>query len=266
MCRLVYRRKFKNTTQPVIMELRENLKEHFGDLIDEETLDMLVRYARGEEVKFRVDGIVLDVGKNLKIRRGEEVYEISLECCREKFKPGYLVRVYSEIVRSERDFEIVGDVSKVIQGVFLGKNGFRFALAVEKSVWICFGDVDCRRGDVLELRGFTQEDTFYVLSYRILDRSEVKCVWTEIKDVKPLKIVNLRGRVSGLSGKFRRFAVIHISDESGRIRVVLFGENAELYDSLDVGDWVEIYNCYARIGYNGEIEVVCDEGLAIKVF
>ncbi len=240
-----------------------DLKEHFGDLIDEETLEILVKYARGE---FEIEGVVLSVDEVLKLKRGDSVYEIPIECCKEHFKPGKLVKIYSEVVRCERDFEIVGDVSRVICGVFLGKKDLKFAVAVGKSVWICFGEVDCDRGDVLELRGFVQDEVFHVLDSRVLGRSEVDGIWTKIGEIQPLKIVNIRGRVSGLSGKFRRASTINLSDESGRVRVVLANENADLYDDLDIGDWVEVYNCYSRIGYDGEIEVICDDGLAIKVF
>ncbi len=252
--------------------MEEELREHFGDLLDEDTFELLVRYAKGERINleesFRVEGIVVEVGDVLKVRRGDEVYDIPLECCRDRFELGYLVRIKSKVVRSERDFEVVGDVSRTVQGVFLGKNGLRFALAVGNSVWNCVGNVECDRGDLIEVKGFNQGERFFVLSYRRLGKVGVKEMWTKISDVVPLRLVNLRGRVNGLSGEKRgkKVAVIHISDDSGRIRVVLLGDNAKLYRDLDIGDWIELYNCYARIGYDGEIEVVCDEGLAIKVF
>ncbi len=254
--------------------MEEELREHFGDLLDEDTFELLVRYAKGERIdleeSFRVEGIVIEVGDVLKIRRGDDVYDVPLECCKDRFELGYLVRIKSKVVRSERDFEVIGDVSRTVQGIFLGKNGSRFALAVGNSVWNCVGNVECDRGDLIEVRGFNQGEKFFVLSYRKLGKVEVGEMWSRIKSVVPLKLVNLRGRVSGLSGermvKGKKMAIIHISDESGRIRVVLFGDNAKLYRDLDIGDWVELYNCYARIGYDGEIEVVCEDGLAIKVF
>ncbi|ADB58292.1 OB-fold nucleic acid binding domain-containing protein [Archaeoglobus profundus] len=254
--------------------MEEELREHFGDLLDEDTLELLVRYARGEKVNleesFRVEGVVVGVGDVLKIRRGDDVYEVPLECCKDMFELGYLVRVKSKVVRSERDFEVVGDVSRTVQGIFLGKNGSRFALAVGNSVWICVGNVECDRGDLIEVKGFNQGEKFFVLGYRNLGKADVGEMWTKVRNVIPLKLVNLRGRVSGLSGekivRGKKMAIIHISDDSGRIRVFLLGDNASLYKYLDVGDWIELYNCYARIGYDGEIEVVCDDGLAIKVF
>ncbi len=254
--------------------MEEEIREHFRDLIDDETLEILIRYAKGEMVEvdetFRVEGVVVGINDKLLLRRGREVYEIPLECCKNSFKLGYLVRVKSKVIRSEKDYDILGDVSRIIQGVFLGKNGSRFALAVGKSVWICRGDVECERGDLVEVKGFNVEDTFYVISHRVLGKANVENIWIKVEDVVPLRVINLRGRVSGFYGekvvKGKKVAIIYISDESGRIRVVLMGENTNLYKDLDVGDCIELYNCYARIGYDGEIEVLCDDGLAIKVF
>ncbi len=184
--------------------MEDEIREHFRDLIDDETLNMLIRYAKGEN-------------------------------------------------------------HEVVRGVFLGGRKDRFAVAVESSVWICRGKFDFERGDLVELKGFSRGE-FLVVDAKVLGKSSVPNVWECVSKVVPLKTFNLRGRVSGFSGEFRRSAVIHISDGSGRIRVVLVGDNAEIYRDLDVGDWVELYNCTARFGYDGEMEVVCDRGLAIKVF
>lgn len=252
----------------------DDIIEHFRGLVDDETLELLSRYARGENVEVRetvrIGGIVVGVGERLEIFNKEGISEIPLECCRDIFRLGDVVRIKSPVIKNESDFEIVGNVARTIEGVFLGGNGSRFALNVNGSILICMGKVECERGQILRVEGFNVEEKFFVLSYKVVGRGEVCCSWSKIEDASPLKVVNLRGRVSGLLGerfiKNVRIATIYISDESGRIRVVLVGDNAELYKDLDVGDWVEVYDGYVRIGYDGEMEVICDEGLAIKVF
>lgn len=252
----------------------KDIIEHFRGLVDDETLELLSRYASGENVEiketFRIRGVVIDIEEKLKIFSKDGISEIPLECCREMFKLGDVVRVKSPVIRSKSDFEVIGNVVRVIEGVFLGGIGSRFALNVGRDVLICMGNVECKRGQILRIEGFNVEDKFFMLNYKIVGKGNVECVWSRIEDISPLKVVNLRGRVSGLLGerfvKNRRTATIYISDESGRMRVVLVGDNAELYRDLDIGDWVEVYEGYVRIGYDGEIEVICDKGLAIKVF
>ncbi len=251
----------------------DDIIEHFRGLVDDETLELLSKYASGENVEVkqtRVRGVVIDVGDNLQILTRDGIVEIPIKCCSEKFNLGDLVNVRSSVVNDESDFEIFGNISKTVEGVFLGRSESKFVLSIGKSILICIGSVECRRGDTLRITGFNLENEFFVLRYDVLGRGNVEDVWDRIENVQPLKIVNLRGRVSGLFGertiKNKRTATIYISDESGRIRIVLVGDNAKLYKNLDVGDWVEIYEGYARIGYDGELEVVCDEGLAIKVF
>ncbi|MCS7143671.1 MAG: OB-fold nucleic acid binding domain-containing protein [Archaeoglobaceae archaeon] len=64
--------------------------------------------------------------------------------------------------------------------------------------------------------------------------------------------VNIRGKVSGL-GDPERASEIYISDETGRIRVIV---SREIYYKADIGKDVEIYNGFAREGKRGlEIHV-----------
>jgi replication factor A1 len=81
---------------------------------------------------------------------------------------------------------------------------------------------------------------------------------SEVADTLEMRGVNVTGRVSGI-GMLRKivredrtivYAEIYISDESGRVRVLLWGNNSTLFKHVDVGDKVVILN--ARIK-NGEI-------------
>jgi len=57
-------------------------------------------------------------------------------------------------------------------------------------------------------------------------------------------------RPDGTTGKRASFIA---QDESGTVRVVLWGENAET--SLKEGDFVKLENAYTRVGLNSEVEV-----------
>lgn len=82
----------------------------------------------------------------------------------------------------------------------------------------------------------------------MLARYEVTS-FTKIAEVKPGR-VNIRGRISGI-GDPDVAREIYVSDETGRIRVIVSGE---VYLQADVGKEIEIYNGFAKEGKKG-IEV-----------
>ena len=257
-------------------KIRE-LREHFGDLLDEKTLRLLAEYSMGKKPSLKrrvfVEGVVVGIKNNtLTLRSGNRLVDVAVKTdLTDRFKVGYRIKCFSEVLEDEDDFEVIGDVKKSMKGVFLGGSFGRFALAVDNSVWTCIGNVDCERGDLIEVTGFNAEDVFVVLDYKKIGKAEIPNLWTEISSIIPLKTVNVRGRVSGFSDvkvvKGVDLAEISVSDSSGRIRVLLWGENAKAYRVLDIGDEVELYNCYAKISYDGEIELHCGRGsVIIKLF
>jgi len=87
---------------------------------------------------------------------------------------------------------------------------------------------------------------------------------TPISDIGIDETVTIVGYVTGLDevreitrsdGKISRVTNIYVSDETGdnRIRVALWGEHADIH--LDVGDKIQIIDCYAKSGWNNEIEL-----------
>lgn len=71
--------------------------------------------------------------------------------------------------------------------------------------------------------------------------------FTKISEITPGRI-NIKGRVSGIGDP--EFAnEIYLSDESGRIRVILWDK--EIYYKVEIGMKVEIYNGYAKEGKKG---------------
>ncbi|MDK2795752.1 MAG: hypothetical protein PWQ58_951 [Archaeoglobaceae archaeon] len=85
--------------------------------------------------------------------------------------------------------------------------------------------------------------------------------FTRISEIVPGR-VNIRGRVSGIGSP--EFAnEIYISDESGRVRVLVWDK--EIYRRAEIGMLVEIYNGYAKEGRKG-IEVHVNKYSIIKFF
>ncbi len=279
--------------------LRE-FREHFGDLIDDDTLKLLVDYSFGKmpttklgelsckRGKVVVEGIVEKVlgvrvflknGRrglvaNLILRDESARVRVTLwndsaelirtgdvaEGCRVRLRGFVKRRDGIELsVNDPSDVEILEDSRERFRGIVLAVRGRRMALKHGHDVRVCFlrCDVELSRGDVVE--GLVFGDV--VTELRVLGRIDPPNVFTPVSKVVPLRRVNVRGRVSGFGElkvvRDRDLAEIFVSDETGRIRVLLWGENAKLYGELDIGDEVEIYNAYPKVGWDGEIELHC---------
>jgi len=288
--------------------LRE-FRDHFGDLIDEETLRMLVDYSFGRRPRTKISEIASRWGKVTvegvveKVlgfrefvkgdRRGLVVNAIlcddegrvriafwndAAELFRTgDLKEGYKIRVRAFVKRREEGVELsVNDPSDVeivkekIRGIVLAARGDKVALKYGKDVRICVVREEVSRGDVLELVG-TGGDLFLADEVRRIGRvnADDLNVFTPINRIIPLRRVNLRGRVCGLNGlrivRDKDLAEITIADETDRVRVLLWEENARVYREVDIGDFVEVYNGYPKIGWDGEIEVHCGRSTILRV-
>jgi len=290
----------------------QEFREHFGDLIDEDTLKLLVDYSFGKlpitklselankKGKVFVEGViekVLSVREFIKDgKRGlvanailkDEDARVRVtfwndsaelvktgdiaEGCRVKLRGFIKRRDDIELsVNDPSDVEILEDSREKIRGIVLATNGVRVALKHGNSVRVCLLKcrVNLKRGDVIEALGFGDEE-FIVTELRVINhvKADFLNVFTPISKIIPLQKVNLRGRVSGLNGlrlvKGKDLAEIFISDETDRVKVLLWGEHAKLYKELDVGDLIEIYNAYPKIGWDGEMEVHCGRSSVLQ--
>jgi replication factor A1 len=48
---------------------------------------------------------------------------------------------------------------------------------------------------------------------------------------------------------------IYVSDDSGRIRIALWGDHAPLVDALDIDTGIQVIDAYSKSGFNDEIEL-----------
>lgn len=87
---------------------------------------------------------------------------------------------------------------------------------------------------------------------------------TKIGDVAPDGYYNVKGTVTGIDGvrefttkdgKPGRLCSVYLSDDSGRIRVVFWGELANFAEALSVGDQILVTDAQVRVGMKQEMEM-----------
>jgi replication factor A1 len=66
-------------------------------------------------------------------------------------------------------------------------------------------------------------------------------------------------------GSTGHVANIHVSDDTGRIRVTLWDEQTEIIHEIDIGTKLQITDCYAKPGWNDEVEFSVGERSVITI-
>jgi replication factor A1 len=97
---------------------------------------------------------------------------------------------------------------------------------------------------------------------------------TPIADIGINSSYSVSGHVSGLDeirefersdGTKNRVSNIYISDDTGRIKVALWGEHAEIVNGLDIGSEIRIIDAYAKPGRNEEVELSAGVRTSIEI-
>lgn len=209
----------------------DEIKEHFGGLLDDETAELLEKYINGKEPVVRLSEIAEKRGKVLVEGRVVRVFPVRYFS--REGKEGKVGSVYLEddcVVR----VNFWNDAATVIEA----------------------GDVV--EGAKLKLRGYSRNGEL-----NVNDPTDVEIAidYTTISELKPGSRVNVRGWVSGI-GDPEKAEEIHISDKTGRVRVFV---NPETYFRVDIGEYVEILNGYVVESSNGEVEIQADRNSRVKV-
>jgi replication factor A1 len=156
---------------------------------------------------------------------------------------------------------------------------------IRVTVWDTkIADVDpYQPGETIEiLHGYTREAynggvEINIGSRGIIRKSETPVKYeettTKIGDVTADQSYNIKGTVTGVDGakefvtkdgKPGRLCGVFLSDESGRIRVVFWGEHANFAEALSVGDEVLVTDVQARVNMRGEIELSANWRSAVR--
>ncbi|OPY28954.1 MAG: Replication factor A [Methanocella sp. PtaU1.Bin125] len=145
-------------------------------------------------------------------------------------------------------------------------------------------DIDpLQPGESIEiLHGYTREGfnggvEINVGSRGIVRKSETPVTYeektTKIGDITADQSYNIKGTVTGVDGvkefttkdgKPGRLCGVFLSDETGRIRVVFWGEHANFAEALSVGDEILVTDVQARVNMRGEIELSANWRSAVR--
>jgi replication factor A1 len=239
-----------------------------------DTVELINAYARENAFTQKIE---LQVGNRSVIRKSEKKIEYE-----EKFTQITDVRAdMSDINVSGRVLDIgeirtfekkdgtTGRVGNLLLGDSTGK--IRLTLWDEKTSFLDEVDFD----ETIEvLHAYSRENAFNQqvelnLGNRgIIQRSEKEIEYrekfTDIADIVPGESYSVQGKVSEI-GELREFeredgtenvvANLQLEDETGSIRLTLWGEQAYIIEDLDIDSEIQIIDAYAKYGLNEEIEL-----------
>ncbi|HEY3360420.1 MAG TPA: replication factor A [Methanosarcina sp.] len=239
-----------------------------------DTVELINAYARENAFTQKVE---LQAGNRSIIRKSEKKVEYE-----EEFTPIEDIRAdMSDINTSGKILDIgeirtfekkdgsTGRVGNLLLGDSTGK--IRLTLWDDKTDFLDEIDFD----ETIEvLHAYSRENAFNQqvelnLGGRgIIQKSEkeveYKEKFTDIADIVPGESYSVQGKVSEI-GELREFeredgtenvvANLQIKDETGSIRLTLWGEQAYVIEDLDIDSEIQIINGYAKYGLNEEIEL-----------
>ncbi len=146
---------------------------------------------------------------------------------------------------------------------------------IRLTLWNEKADMEIEAGETLEVTNALSRERYGQVeiqagSYSVVKKSDAAVEYQEkitaISELLPGSIYSISGFVTGLGevrefgrddGTVGRVANIYVSDDTGRVRVALWNDHVRLIERLDLGSKVELVDCQARDGWNGELEVSC---------
>lgn len=263
-----------DSTGTVRVTLWDDRTEFLNQVEYGDTVELVNAYARENAFTQKVE---LQVGSRSIIRKSEKKVEYE-----EEFTPVEDIKAdmnninvsgrvldIGEIRTFEKKDGSTGRVGNLLLGDSTGK--IRLTLWDEKTSFLDEVDFD----ETIEvLHAYSRENAFNQqvelnLGGRgIIQKSEKEIEYrekfTDIADIIPGESYSVQGKVSEI-GELREFeredgtenvvANLQIKDETGSIRLTLWGEQAYVIEDLDIDSEIQIINAYAKYGLNEEIEL-----------
>ncbi len=236
-------------------------------------------------IKMGQRGLEVNVGKGGNIEHLDKEVPVKLEPLKiSEIKQGMNVNTVGKVIDigNMRTFKrkdgTTGKVASITIGDDTGK--------IRVTLWDSKAEnIDFKAGDTVEImNAYARENTFsnqievqmgssgsIVKSSIAVDYSETL---TPIADIGINAAYSVAGYVSGIDeireferpdGTKSKVSNIYVSDETGRIRVVLWGEHAELVNELDIGSEIRIIDAYAKSGRNEEVELSAGARTRIQI-
>ncbi len=231
---------------------------------------------------FRVRGFTREgyFGTEVTVDRGglEEV-EVEIKIRLEPFKISEIRADMGELnIRARvvdagtvREFSRRDGSPGLVRSVTLGDSSGKIRL----TLWNEKAQMEIAEGDTLEVTNAISRERYGQVEiqaggYSAVRKSDLSVEYQEritpISEIAPGSICSISGFVTGLGevrqferddGNVGRVANIYISDDSGRVRVTLWNDHVRLIESLDLGSKIELFDCMAKEGWNGGVEVSC---------
>jgi len=263
-----------DATGTIRVTLWDEKTEFLNQIEYGDTVELINAYARENAFSQKVE---LQVGSRSIIRKSEKEIEY-----KEKFTPiadisadmndvnvcGRVLDI-GEIRTFEKRDGSTGRVGNLLIGDSTGK--IKLTLWDEKTDFLDEIDFD----ETIEvLHAYSRENAFNqqvelnLGSRGIIQKSEKEIEYrekfTDIADIVPGESYSVQGKVSEI-GELREFeredgtesvvANLQLEDETGSIRITLWGEQAYVIEDLDIDSEIQIINAYAKYGLNEEIEL-----------
>ncbi|WP_292374758.1 OB-fold nucleic acid binding domain-containing protein [Methanosarcina sp. UBA411] len=261
-------------TGTVRVTLWDDKTEFLNDVEYGDTVELVNAYARENAFTQKIE---LQVGNRSIIKKSETKVEYE-----EEFTPvedigadmnninvsGRILDI-GEIRTFEKKDGSTGRVGNILLGDSTGK--IRLTLWDEKTSFLDEIDFD-ETIEVLHAysreNAFTQQVELNLGGRGIIQKSEKEIEYrekfTDIADIVPGESYSVQGKVSEI-GELREFeredgtenvvANLQLKDETGSIRLTLWGEQAYVIEDLDIDSEIQIINAYAKYGLNEEIEL-----------
>jgi replication factor A1 len=261
-------------TGTVRVTLWDDKTEFLNQVEYGDTVEVVNAYARENAFTQKVE---LQVGNRSILRKSEKKIEYE-----EEFTPIAEIRAdmnninisgrvldIGEIRTFEKKDGSTGRVGNLLLGDSTGK--IRLTLWDEKTSFLDEIDFD-ETIEVLHAysreNAFSQQVELNLGGRGIIQKSEKEIEYrekfTDIADIVPGESYSVQGKVSEI-GELREFeredgtenvvANLRLTDETGSIRLTLWGEQAYVIEDLDIDSEIQIINAYAKCGLNEEIEL-----------
>jgi replication factor A1 len=220
----------------------------------------------GTEVSIGRNGGFEEVDQDIKPR--VEPYKIS-EIRRDMGEVNLVARVVDP--GSPREFLRKDGAKGLVRTVVLGDDTGKIRL----TLWNDQARMDLARDETLEVINGSAKERYGQVEiqtggYTAVRKSQAQVKFQEkilpISELKAGMLCSVSGFVTGL-GETRTFqrndgtpsqvANIYVSDQTGRIKVALWGEHVQLIDGLDLGYKAELIDCQVKNGWNDELEISC---------
>jgi replication factor A1 len=220
----------------------------------------------GTEVSLGRGGNIEDVDLDIKPRL--EPYKIE-EIRRDMGEVNLVARVLDP--GESREFLRKDGSKGLVRTVLLGDETGKIRL----TLWNDQARISLQAGESLEIINASSRERYGQVEiqaggFTVFRKSQQEVAFSEkttpIEDLKPGMLCSIAGIVTGL-GELREFqredgtagrvANIYLSDGTGRVKAVLWGEHADLLKGLDLGHRAELIDAQVKSGWNEELEVSC---------